>query len=445
MRKILSLALLFCLLIVVVSCKPEESHHNHIHVPELEKFNMRCYGNELFYTDREYSSGLFKERDLYLYDLHNKGDEETILIENIRVFEVTDDYIFYVKHSGDGEFEKQHQATDNGENIRKFSVVTKIYRYDRKSSTSILFASISNLRNFYVHDNWLYAISGDIYDIDSKTVIGNTKVCEEYRIERFDINDTEIIETIFSEYYIDNKYADFADGTLNHAVILSSFEYFEWDKEWISNRSYDPWNKLPINKIVNDTVYFIYPYSREDSEGNKHMTIASVDLLTKEKKESLTVQADRIYGFDITEDRIKILYASSKYNSKEVNNRTFYQAEYDLQGQNMNMCRVYVPNKAARDDAYDANGYVLYNSDGDLWYFDYDKKLHIVSECVDNIIHENYDFGIHPKIVYATEDFIVFEDFSGKDKTIRMEAVYKDGSSLRIPVEFKGFPGEVVE
>lgn len=414
----------------IVACEPEEHKHSHFHQPELYAFNVKYQDNTIFYTD----GSLWTQhggRSLYVYDLNEKSESETLLIENVNVFEVTSDYVFYIEYSLTDPELIQHQVSEFGDEIRNYSKISRIYRFDRKTNKSELFTSVSNLQNFYVHDKWLYVISGDIYDIDSEKVRGNPKVCAEYRIERFDINDAEVVETVFSEYYVEYKYQEYFESKLNNFTLLSEAESLVSKKNWFTNLDNYDFN---ISKIVGDKLYFVYPYVRKNSSTTQQMIVAALDLTTKTHKECVVVPATQISGLDITEDSICVLYYSEKR----------FQAMFDFDGQNAKLRCIDVPVKKRNDNVFDSNSNVFYSIGSTLWYFDSDNKLHIVSECADNIIHEKYDFGIHPKIIYATEDFIVFEDFAGKDKTIRMEVVYKDGSSLRIPVEFKGFPGEVV-
>lgn len=419
MRKSILLLILiaFCLL-PACGNTPESVHR---HEAYIYPFDVKVDGDTVFCVDGTFH-GATARRNLYCYNLRDKSISQELILENIGVYEVTSDYIYYVRFNHDSYSE--HQVSDFSEEVSKLQIIYTIYRYNRETKQSEVFISTPNLIKFNIYDNHMYLLSCNQYTIGNpRQIKSSDSVLCEYRVEKVSLEDSSISNTIFLQSYVGENYRSHFDSYPSDVTELPAVTY-KVDISPSADVSF--YRSVYQLKIEGEFLYVAYPII-----SNEKHAIWSIDMNDVGKQNSLLLDAANLYGMSAKDDCLILTYYQDTYK----------QAKFDLHGA-IQTDIIINPQRASK--VYDANGIVFNCNNGDFWYFDDNDKLHKVTACTDTIMHANYDFGKEPRIIYASDELIIFEEFFYEEELIRMEAVYKDGSSVTIPVTFKGIQKYIV-
>ena len=146
------------------------------------------------------------------------------------------------------------------------------------------------------------------------------------------------------------------------------------------------------------------------------LLFANVDLNTKvtvDLFECEDVGSKAGYALFFGEENITLSYSkianATQYIIKEV---------FGYNGEKLEEKTTETEIRSARQhlEVTDNNSRYVHDENGKVWFFDVSDKLNNAYDGNVKKVHPEYDFGLHPRLLYASEDMVVFEEFKNRKK-----------------------------
>lgn len=421
--------------------------------PVLDFIDVQIVNDTLYYS---YGSSSLYDFKLFTYDLKQSGEQLTVLLDNVQTYYATENYVFYIPYKKTGENEVKsilnHKvvAQNDTETLVKLSKETIIYRYNNKTKEREEFLRVPYLLDFRIIDNKIYmAYEENFTKGDKNGKFDNSKrTFYSYVIDCVSLEDSSVRENILRlNYAYKDFYEEASSEFLSHLPTenVRLQDSLDFDERCIDGYLYRG-KKTYLYGIHDGKLYFRYTDEKENLVNDKiieTLLFANVDLTTKvtvDLFECEDVGSKAGYALFFGEENITLSYSkianATQYIIKEV---------FGYNGEKLEEKTTETEIRSARQhlEVTDNNSRYVHDENGKVWFFDVSDKLNNAYDGNVKKVHPEYDFGLHPRLLYASEDMVVFEEFKNRTTPIRLEAILKDGTVRKIPITWIGtYPPE---
>ena len=436
LKRIVCAILIMLSVTFLFSCKEKENNgvpYRGPSEPHLEYIDVQVVGDTLYYS---YGSKHFHDFKLYTYDLKHGSDKAEILLEDVEKYYVTDDAVYYIPYTKTSSPKKGYInnhaviAQNDTQTLIKFSTDRIIYKYDSKTGENKEFLRVPNLLDLRITDDKMYIVYQENYtkgDKDGK-FDNQTRVFYSYNIDCVSLENSAVRKNILHQNYTEKEFYETASTEFlaqlpaENVTLQDSFEFVD---RYVSFANFDSNADVYLYGIHNGKLYFRY------SEN----LIANIDLNTKVVSDLFEKSNITTAAMNFGEESIIF-----SYNKRSSNAESLFIEEYTYTGEKVEGKTTEYAIRSDRQHVLvsDDNLRFAYDKYGKPWFFNNSDKLCTVLEGEVKNVHTQYDFDLHPRLLYASDEMIVFEVFKNRTTPIRMEALLKDGTVIKIPITWIG-------
>lgn len=421
--------------------------------PSLDCIDVQIVNDTLYYS---YGSRHLRDFKLFTFNLKQAGEQSTVLLDNVQTYYATENYVFYIPYKKlsptEIDLSVNHKtiAQNDAETLVKLSDETIIYRYNNTTKKCEEFLKVPYLLDFRIIDNKIYLAYEENFtkgDINGK--FDNSKrFFYSYVIDCVSLDDSSVRENLLRLNY---AYKDFYEAASSEFLSHLPTEKVEiqdslnFEDRCLGGTLYRGKNTY-LYGIHKGKLYFRYNDKKEESVDDKILEkdiFANIDLNTKVADDLFECEdagREPAYAMFFGEENITLSYNKLGYGMECI-----VIEVYNYHGEKLEEKTTEIEIRSAMQhlEVTDNNSRFVHDENGKVWFFDASDKLN--NACDGNVkkVHPEYDFGLHPRLLYASEDMIVFEEFKNRTTPIRMEALLKDGTVIKIPITWVGtYPPE---